>query len=294
MAGRHGGWRGAGLVGVAAAAALALAACGTAAGQTSEDASAVATTVSGSTGTGGASATTSTAPPTTRRVHQPVPTTSSHPTTTTPGKPTKPGKPKPPPKLGPGDTGPAVVALQKRLKALGYQVPRADGTIGSETDHAIVAFQKVNKLSRDGVAGPQTMKALDKPRVPHPRQGGNGLHVEADLTLQVVYVVVDGKIRQILDASSASGRTYVVDGDTRIAHTPEGSFKIQRKINSWHRSDLGLLYRPAYFTGGYALHGAPSVPPFPASHGCIRITTTSMDGLYDRLPVGSTMLVYRT
>ena len=285
MAWRHGGWRATGLVGVAVAGALALAACGTASGQTSEDAGAVATTVSGGTGSGGTAPTTeaptvSTAPPTT-----------SPPTTTAPSKPTQ---PEAPPKLGPGDTGPAVVALQKRLMALGYQVPEADGTIGSETDHAIVAFQKVNRLDRDGIAGPRTMKALDDPRVPRPRQGGSGLHIEADLTLQVVYVVVDGRIQRILDASSASGQTYVVDGDTRIAHTPEGSFRIQRKINSWHRSDLGLLYRPAYFTGGYALHGAPSVPPFPASHGCIRITTTSMDALYDRLPVGTPMLVYRT
>jgi lipoprotein-anchoring transpeptidase ErfK/SrfK len=36
------------------------------------------------------------------------------------------------------------------------------------------------------------------------------------------------------------------------------------------------------------------VPPFPASHGCIRITTTAMDRWYDRLPVGTPMLVYRS
>jgi lipoprotein-anchoring transpeptidase ErfK/SrfK len=283
MAGRQGGWRRAGLIGVAVAGALALGACGIAEGQTTKDASAVSTTISDNASTGGGA--TTTAPPTTA-----APTTSTRPTTSTAPTttPTKPAK------LGPGDTGAAVVALQKRLMALGYQVPSADGTIGSETDHAIVAFQKVNRLDRDGIAGPQTMKALENPRVPQPRMGGSGLHIEADLTLQVVYVVVDGKIQRILDASSASGQTYVVDGDTRIAHTPEGSFRIQRKINSWHRSDLGLLYRPAYFIGGYALHGAPSVPPFPASHGCIRITTTSMDALYDRLPVGTPMLVYRT
>jgi lipoprotein-anchoring transpeptidase ErfK/SrfK len=76
--------------------------------------------------------------------------------------------------------------------------------------------------------------------------------------------------------------------------TPLGDFRIQRKIDAWRKSDLGLLYRPAYFTGGYALHGAPSVPPFPASHGCIRITTTAMDRLFDRLPVGTPMLVYRS
>ena len=40
--------------------------------------------------------------------------------------------------------------------------------------------------------------------------------------------------------------------------------------------------------------GAPSVPAFPASHGCVRITTAAMDRLFDRLPVGTPMLVYRS
>ncbi len=210
-----------------------------------------------------------------------------------PARAARPSRPAPPPNLRLGDHGQAVLSLQRRLAALGYQVAKPDGELGSETHHAVVAFQKVNHLDRDGVAGPKTLKALQDPRRPSPRSRG-GFHIEADLTLQVVYVVNGGAIERILDASSASGSQYVVDGDVRVAHTPEGSFHVERKINSWHRSPLGLLYRPAYFVGGYALHGAPSVPPFPASHGCIRITTTAMDGLYDRLALGTPLQVYRS
>src|SRR5919197_870341 len=209
--------------------------------------------------------------------------------------------------------GPLAIALVAALALAACEMAAADGTasgrpaaqqasapsaskpaaeFGSETHHAVVAFQKVNHLDRDGVAGPKTMKALEHRRQPSPRSR-SGFHIEADLTLQVVYVVNGSRIEQILDASSASGRTYEVDGDVRVAHTPEGSFHVERKINAWHRSPLGLLYRPAYFVGGYALHGAPSVPPFPASHGCIRITTTAMDRLYDRLALGTPLLVYR-
>ena len=99
------------------------------------------------------------------------------------------------------------------------------------------------------MVGPITRKALERPRVPRPRSTKAGFHVEADLTLQVVYMVSDGKIVEILDASSASGQTYTVDGDVRLAVTPQGSFVIQRKIDAWRRSKLGLLYRPAYFIG---------------------------------------------
>jgi lipoprotein-anchoring transpeptidase ErfK/SrfK len=262
------------------AAALALAACdGTGSSRAAEGPPATATPSTAPT-----TITPTTAAPTTA-----APTTTVPPTT----RPT-PTKPAEPAKLRSGSEGRAVEALQRRLAELGYQVHEVDGEFGSETHHAVVAFQKVNRIGRDGVVGPVTRKALERPRVPSPRSRQAGFHVEADLTLQVVYLVEDGRIREILDASSGSGQSYTVRGDVRVAVTPLGGFQIQRKIDAWRKSDLGLLYRPAYFTGGYALHGAPSVPALPASHGCIRITTVAMDRLFDRLPVGTPMLVYRS
>jgi peptidoglycan hydrolase-like protein with peptidoglycan-binding domain len=269
------------------AAALALAACN-ASGGSSSAAEPPSTTAAPSTAPPTTAAPT-TAAPTTAAPTTAAPTT--EPPTTTKPKPTKPAGP---PKLRSGSEGRAVEALQRRLAELGYQVHEVDGQFGSETQHAVVAFQKVNRLGRDGIVGPVTRKALERPRVPSPRSRRAGFHVEADLTLQVVYLVKDGKIQEILDASSASGQTYTVDGDVRVAVTPLGDFQIQRKIDAWRKSDLGLLYRPAYFTGGYALHGSYSVPAFPASHGCIRITIAAMDRLFNRLPVGTPMLVYRS
>jgi N-acetylmuramoyl-L-alanine amidase len=271
------------MVAIGLAAALVLAACDAGTNEPAKAAQGSPTT-----------AAPSTAPPTTAPA---APTTSATPTTEAPATTTAPTttttRPKPA-TLRSGSEGAQVKALQRRLHELGYQVQEADGQFGPETHHAVVAFQKVNRLGRDGVVGPITRKALERPRAPRPRSTRAGFHVEADLTLQVVYMVRDGKIVEILDASSASGQTYTVDDDVRLAVTPQGSFVIQRKIDAWRRSKLGLLYRPAYFVGGYALHGAYSVPPFPASHGCIRITITAMDRWFARLPVGTPMLVYRT
>jgi Putative peptidoglycan binding domain/L,D-transpeptidase catalytic domain len=294
-------WRGTsrrtGLLGIAIAAWLGLAACGTASGQTGAAADVPTTTTTTTTtpatttratgtsaaGSGQAAQGTSQAD---RGSGRPMPGAEA----TRP----KPAAPALPATAHPGDHGKGVAALQRQLAALGYEVRKVDGQYGPATQHAVVAFQKVNHLSRDGVAGPKTMKALAHPRRPRPRMGGRGLHVEADLTLQVIYVVSNGRIGQILDASSASGRTYLSHGSVHRAHTPEGSFRIGRKVDGWHRSYLGLMYRPAYFDGPYAIHGAPSVPPYPASHGCIRVTTVSMDSIYSKLVPGTRVLVYRT
>ena len=278
--------RGAGLAGIGLAAALVLAACGSGGGDGSTQA-APSTVPAAPAAPATAGPASTRAPASTKAPASTETPTTEAPTTTRP-------KPAAPAKLRSGASGAAVEALQRRLQELGYQVQAVDGQFGPETHHAVVAFQKVNGLARDGVVGPITRRALERPRTPRPRSTKAGFHVEADLTLQVVYMVEGGRVREILDASSASGRTYVVDGDVRLAVTPMGSFTIQRKIDAWRRSDLGLLYRPAYFTGGYALHGAPSVPAFPASHGCIRITTAAMDRWFDRLPVGTPMLVYRS
>jgi peptidoglycan hydrolase-like protein with peptidoglycan-binding domain len=233
---------------------------------------------------------TSLAPTTTTSTE--APSTTAPPTT----RPIKPKPAKPPRILRAGMHGADVAAVQRRLAGLGYEVTEADGEFGQATRHAVVAFQKVNGLDRDGAVGPRTRKALGQPRTPRPRSGSRALHLEVDLTRQVVLVVKTGKVTEILDSSTASGQPYVSpkSKEVRIARTPVGSFRVQRKINAWRKSDLGLLWRPAYFTGGYAVHGSLSVPPFPASHGCVRLTMASMNRLYDRLPVGTGVLVYRT
>ena len=52
------------------------------------------------------------------------------------------------------------------------------------------------------------------------------------------------------------------------------------------------MYKPYYFRGGYALHGSLSVPSYPASHGCIRVTNSDMDYLRQHLELGMSVYVY--
>ena len=68
--------------------------------------------------------------------------------------------PEPTKNLKKGDSGTAVKTLQEQLIKLGYLTGKADGKFGTKTYSALVAFQKANKLSSDGVAGSKTLSKL--------------------------------------------------------------------------------------------------------------------------------------
>lgn len=66
--------------------------------------------------------------------------------------------------LNRGDSGTAVKELQEKLIKLGYSCGKhgADGIFGSDTETAVLKFQrKTNGLADDGVAGYQTLTAID-------------------------------------------------------------------------------------------------------------------------------------
>ncbi len=62
---------------------------------------------------------------------------------------------------------------------------------------------------------------------------------------------------------------------------------MQRRISGWRKSELGRLYNPLYFTGGIAIHGYPSVPTRPASHGCVRIPMSASHWFPQMVPDGT-------
>ncbi len=110
----------------------------------------------------------------------------------------------------------------------------------------------------------------------------------------MLYVSEGGRLTRVVDVSTGNDALYVSGGVTHRAYTPTGRFRGQRKIDGLRVSRLGVLYRPAYFVAGWAVHGSPSVPPYPDSHGCVRVTNRAMDRLYGLLTVGVPVTVYRS
>lgn len=192
-----------------------------------------------------------------------------------------------------GATGAPVSSLERALLAQKADVGRLDGVFDADLRHAVTAFQKSQGLPRTGVYDATTRARLSAPQTVRLRHPARGRAVEIDLVKQVLYLSEAGRLTRIVDISSGNDRPYTVDGVTYKAFTPTGRFTIQRKIDGIRVSRLGELYRPAYFHQGWAIHGSPSVPTYPASHGCIRVTNSAQDRLYSLLTIGTPVNIYR-
>ena len=59
-----------------------------------------------------------------------------------------------------GSSGEDVKTLQTKLKRWGYYTGSIDGVFGAGTKKAVIAFQKKNGLTPDGIVGAATLKAL--------------------------------------------------------------------------------------------------------------------------------------
>lgn len=191
-----------------------------------------------------------------------------------------------------GSSGPWVKRLQEDLRGAGFRPGVADGRFDQATLGAVYAFQKVHGLDRDGVFRDEHWALLDADiELPAPADVPD--RVEVDLAKQVLFLVKNDQVEAVLPISSGNGETYRGSSGAQVrARTPEGDFSFYKRVEGWRISYLGGLYRPYYFRGGYAIHGSRSVPPYPASHGCVRVELHDMDYLTTELELGMPIFVY--
>lgn len=192
----------------------------------------------------------------------------------------------------PGDGVLTVAQAQEVLAAQHYYGGPIDGQPSAAFASALTAFQKVHGISADGSLGPQSSAHLRSPRAPA-LVGGNGDRIEIDLTLQVIHVVKGGNRIRTMPTSSGNGEEYETSsGGTARALTPVGDFVIERRISGVREADLGTLYDPLYFHRGWAIHGSNNVPPYPASHGCTRVTRSDALWLGAQMPNGTQVRIH--
>lgn len=179
------------------------------------------------------------------------------------------------PRLALGSRGAGVLALERRLRELHYALPRIDSLYGLDTYQAVLAFQKLNGLSWTGRTDAHVWRALSGAHVPHARYGGT--HIEVSKSRQYLLVVRSGRVQEVVHISTGA-----------TGNTPVGRWRVYRKVVGWD----WILWYPMYFLRGFAIHGYPSVPAYPASHGCIRVPMWIAPKLFSQVARGATIFVY--
>ncbi|HKP35553.1 MAG TPA: L,D-transpeptidase [Pyrinomonadaceae bacterium] len=175
-----------------------------------------------------------------------------------------------------------IKKAHERLAEMGY------GT----GQQALIAFQKYEGREVTGRLNAPELEAIIDAQPPQAKDAGYR-HVEVDLDRQVLLLTDDqGTVTRVLPVSTGSNKQYREKGGSGLAYTPRGRFKVYAKIAGWRKSPLGLLYYPNYFSDGLAIHGNPSVPQSPQSHGCIRIPMSQAVEMARQTPVGTIVLIY--
>jgi Sporulation and spore germination/L,D-transpeptidase catalytic domain/Putative peptidoglycan binding domain len=186
--------------------------------------------------------------------------------------------PKPPqPRLPAPD--PATKVLQQRLIGLGYLLRGDDdGRFGPATQNAILAFQKWERLDRTGLLDTKTRARLDAATHPVPlSRGAGGKRAEILLDRQVALLISNNKVLRTIAVSSGKPSTP----------TPPGIYRVYAKIPRWWSTPFREWLPWALpFVGGIAFHEFQDVPPYPASHGCVRQAVSVARWTYNFATVG--------
>jgi L,D-transpeptidase catalytic domain/Putative peptidoglycan binding domain len=184
---------------------------------------------------------------------------------------------------GAGARGAKVTLLQRGLLKLGFATP-VTGYFDGLTANAVNAFRKTNGMGRDGYAATSVyamvLRGQGAFKLRYPDSGTHGKHVEFDWSRQVLVLADRGRPYRVYHTSSGAPVTPTVFGSYRFYSQDYGT------------NSKGMVHS-SYFIGGYAIHGYPSVPNYPASHGCLRVPIPSALSIFNWIDIGDPIHTYQ-
>jgi PKD repeat protein len=181
------------------------------------------------------------------------------------------------PYLADGAHGPSVRILERRLAQLHYLLRGVDSFYSYDTADAVLAFQKVNGLARTGRVTPAVWRRLRAAHAPRPRYR-YGHHIEVDKSKQVLFEVNHGRVVRVVHVSTGA-----------TGNTPVGLWHIYSKVPGTLPTGM---FDSNFFLRGFAIHGYPSVPTYPASHGCVRTPIWAAPILFASSYYGEPIYIY--
>jgi L,D-transpeptidase catalytic domain len=183
------------------------------------------------------------------------------------------------PALTQGDHGRAVKVLHRLLRKQRYHAPRG-GRFTAATARAVLAFRKVNWMAWGHRASREVVRRLASGHGAFKlRHAAARRHVEVDLDRQVMVLAARGKPQHTFHISSGAPSTP----------SDRGHFRFYRRLRGYNAS---RMLDPVYYNRGEAVHGYHAVPPYPASHGCIRTPIPDARFIHNWIRLGMSIYLY--
>jgi hypothetical protein len=183
------------------------------------------------------------------------------------------------PDVDPGNNSSLVKTFNQLLNKRGYFSSNGK-KYDVRTQWAVMAFRKVNGMSRNYNANPKIfrMLAANKGKF-HLKYPGSGKHVEVDISRQVMALANHGKAQHVFAVSTGAPATPTI----------RGHFNFYSKDPGYNSEGM---YYSVYFIRGYATHGYDPDPPYNASHGCVRNPIPDSIFIYNWIDLGDSIYVY--
>ena len=162
-----------------------------------------------------------------------------------------------------GSRGDEVIQIQTKLKRWGYYNGNIDGIYGTQTLEAVKYFQRKNGLAVDGIAGPNTLKAMGITSSSSSGSSSSTNSNDLNLLSRVVYAEARGepyegqvavaavtlnRVKSSSFPNTLAGVVYqsgaydaVADGQINLTPNSTAKKAAQDAMNGWDPS-YGALY----------------------------------------------------
>lgn len=182
--------------------------------------------------------------------------------------------------------------LNRLFDGLGIEPLLVDGISGPVTRQRLCAARLALGLptsTADMAAGSEEeaiLFSVERLPVPYTSAILSERWILIDRTCQIMFVGRGAEAVDFVFPTSTGQAAYPTRPQDR---TRAFRFNPVLHNNGWHNSTTypvaadnplnGNMYKPLYFDGGQAIHGANNVPRSPASHGCARLRVGDQDQL---------------
>lgn len=208
-------------------------------------------------------------------------------------------------------TSAQIAEVQRILTKFAIPVGPVDGIWGPRTAQGMCTFRQIAGLP----ASRRTIWTSDLAKVrqyhaayrslgsiPAPSRNGRSTYLLAVKTCQTMLYANGGRYVKVFRISTGKPGYGTPSGDYLLGSTrpgwscstlyPEGCYQRTVGMNARYTtkgvlySRYGNMYNKRQIVGAYMLHGSTSVPTYPASHGCVRVSVADSDWMYRYLPNG--------